>query len=145
MSTLLLYLSTFLLSLLPLVYTLLPPLHPHLPSSTLSKVTTSGTLSRPPTDRGAALKLSIVVPAYNEESRLKAGLTGLITSLKTLKPNEYEIIVCNDGSKDGTSEECLKLGSLHPNINLLLLELSQNAGKGGALKSGTKKSSLSRS
>jgi len=47
------------------------------------------------------MKVSIVVPCYNEENRIKPFLTSLIQFSKdNLK--SYEIIVVNDGSKDKT-------------------------------------------
>ena len=42
--------------------------------------------------------ISLLVPAYNEESTIVAS----IHSLLQLSYYEYEIIVINDGSKDGT-------------------------------------------
>ncbi len=44
--------------------------------------------------------ISVLVPAYNEE----ATISGSVRSLLQLSYPEYEIIVINDGSKDGTLE-----------------------------------------
>lgn len=47
------------------------------------------------------MKLSIVIPAYNEEQSLPETLTSIYTALS--KDNiQHEIVVVNDNSKDGT-------------------------------------------
>ena len=47
------------------------------------------------------MKLSVVMPAYNEEGSLVETLTTLYTTLQ--KENiEHEIVVTNDNSKDNT-------------------------------------------
>ncbi len=48
--------------------------------------------------------VSILVPAYNEE----VGISHSVRSLLSLNYPEYEIIVVNDGSKDGTLEKMIK-------------------------------------
>ena len=46
--------------------------------------------------------ISIIVPTYNQELYIGRCLRSLID--QSIHSNEYEIIVINDGSKDGTSE-----------------------------------------
>ena len=46
--------------------------------------------------------LSIIVPAYNEEHRLLPTLDKLHAFLQT-QPLRYEIVVVDDGSRDGTA------------------------------------------
>ena len=46
--------------------------------------------------------LSIIVPAYNEEALIASTLDGLKTYLST-RPEQYEIIVVDDGSQDKTA------------------------------------------
>lgn len=48
--------------------------------------------------------ISILVPAYNEES----GIYGSVRSLLGIEYPEFEIIVINDGSKDGTLETMIE-------------------------------------
>ncbi len=49
------------------------------------------------------LKLSVVVPVYNEEKRLKSGFDHYYSYLKKQK-YPWELIFVNDGSKDKTLE-----------------------------------------
>jgi glycosyltransferase involved in cell wall biosynthesis len=48
------------------------------------------------------LSLSVIIPTYNKMDRLKLALYCL--GKQTLAPSEYEVIVINDGSTDGTAE-----------------------------------------
>ncbi|MEI6082995.1 MAG: dolichyl-phosphate beta-glucosyltransferase [Verrucomicrobiota bacterium] len=72
--------------------------------------------------------LSVVIPAYNEEERLKKHVPGIVTYLQS-KSWTHEIIVVNDGSKDGTAKAAKTLG-------VQLIDLQPNRGKGGAVKAG---------
>jgi len=47
------------------------------------------------------MKLSIVIPAYNEEESIPETIRGIATALATIKI-DYEILVVNDNSKDNT-------------------------------------------
>lgn len=75
--------------------------------------------------------LSVVIPAYNEESRLPATLEAL---QEFLSGREHEIIVVDDGSSDRTAEAAEEFGCRvvrHP----------RNLGKGAAVKTGVLASS----
>ena len=50
-----------------------------------------------------ALRLSVIIPAYNEELRLPQTLGHAIEYLKA-QPYSSEILVVNDGSTDGTEQ-----------------------------------------
>ena len=75
-------------------------------------------------------KLSIIIPAYNEEKTI----VKILTKLNEAKPNfiEYEIIIINDASNDETKN------ILEQNKNLYntLINNEKNLGKGGAVKAG---------
>lgn len=71
------------------------------------------------------MKIKIVVPVFNEESRV-------LNVLKDLLKLKYEIIVVNDGSSDSTE---LKINSIKSN-KLTVLHHKINLGKGSALKTG---------
>ncbi|MBU4348421.1 glycosyltransferase family 2 protein [Patescibacteria group bacterium] len=73
-------------------------------------------------------KLSIIIPAYNEKGTIRE----IIQKIKNvdLKGIEKEIIVVDDGSKDGT-RDILKTIS---DIKYIFHE--KNLGKGGAVKTG---------
>lgn len=80
--------------------------------------------------------LSIIIPAYNEQNKIEQDLAILYEYL--LKQNyEYEVIVVNDGSEDGTYEVVKSLYSKYRNLNCINYEI--NKGKGYAVKSGVLK------
>lgn len=79
------------------------------------------------------MKLSIVIPAFNEEKRLPATLADMVTFLKTF-PYETEVIIVDDGSTDRTravAEEAITKFK-----NLKILSFYPNHGKGYAVKQG---------
>ncbi len=77
------------------------------------------------------LRLSVVVPAYKEVNRIAMSIDKLHKHLTTLlDPSEFEIVVVDDGSGDGTAEAARATGRA---VGLLLPE---NLGKGGAVRAG---------
>ena len=52
---------------------------------------------------GALTKLSIVIPAYNEEQRLTPTLDRIFSYLDHLPDQSAEVIVVDDGSRDSTA------------------------------------------
>jgi len=79
------------------------------------------------------MKLSVIIPAYNEEKRLPKTLQSIYEYLRQ-QGYEYEIIVVSDGSKDKTAQvvEELKLQI----TNLKLIDRKKNRGKGYTVKEG---------
>ncbi|HXZ11065.1 MAG TPA: glycosyltransferase [Candidatus Sulfotelmatobacter sp.] len=57
------------------------------------------------------LQLSVVIPTFNRKPRLEACLGAL--EQQSLAPAEFELIVVDDGSSDGTEEFCRKRKSPH--------------------------------
>ncbi len=80
------------------------------------------------------MKLSVVIPAYNEEDRILGTLEDVESYLSS-RDYESEIIVVDDGSKDGTYKivEDFKIKSRVP-INILKNGI--NRGKGYSVKRG---------
>lgn len=74
-------------------------------------------------------KLSIIIPAYNEKNTIKE-IIHRVKSVKLPVGLEKEIIVVDDGSKDGTRE------ILKTIPDILYIPHEKNLGKGGALKTG---------
>ncbi len=74
------------------------------------------------------MKLSIVIPAYNEKSTIKE-----IIERVRATPYDKEIIVVDDGSTDG-SREILKEIEGDPGLRIFFHE--KNTGKGAALRTG---------
>jgi len=74
-------------------------------------------------------KISIIIPVYNEEKRIKKGLA---TALNYLKKQAYpwELIIVNDGSIDTTIDK-IKMGD-----DIHLLNTHRNFGKGHAIRVG---------
>jgi dolichyl-phosphate beta-glucosyltransferase len=73
--------------------------------------------------------ISIVIPAYNEEHRLPATLTQVKAYLASASWEWSEIVVVNDGSRDGTAEVARQAG-------VRLLENPGNRGKGYSVRHG---------
>ena len=72
--------------------------------------------------------LSVVIPAYNEESTLE----NVVHEVLTL-PQVLEVIVVDDGSSDGTPAVCERLARL-PKVRTI--RMPRNGGKCAALKAG---------
>jgi len=77
--------------------------------------------------------LSIVVPAYNEELRISPTLERLHRYLSA-QPLRYEIVVVDDGSKDGTCDVVTAHIARIPNLRLV--RQTPNRGKGAAVRLG---------
>ncbi|HVM60096.1 MAG TPA: dolichyl-phosphate beta-glucosyltransferase [Verrucomicrobiae bacterium] len=77
--------------------------------------------------------LSVVIPAYNEEERLRRHVPGMVDFLQS-KKRPFEIVVVNDGSRDRTAETARELARVYPTLRLI--DLNPNRGKGGAVKAG---------
>lgn len=79
------------------------------------------------------LDLSIVIPAYNEESRLPKTLASVFAYLQSL-PDRAEVIVVDDGSTDRTPEIVNSLRKEH--AELRLVSNGTNRGKGYSVRHG---------
>jgi glycosyltransferase involved in cell wall biosynthesis len=78
-------------------------------------------------------ELSIVIPAYNEEARLPRALARIQDYLAG-QSFSAEIIVVDDGSKDGTAAVAEKWPATQPSLRLLRNE--RNRGKGFSVRRG---------
>ncbi|KPJ73038.1 hypothetical protein AMJ48_02710 [Parcubacteria bacterium DG_74_1] len=79
------------------------------------------------------MKLSIVVPAYNEEKRLPKTLEE-ISKYLSRQSYDYEILVVNDGSTDETAQ--ITENSKSKIKNLRLINNKKNNGKGFVVRQG---------
>lgn len=79
------------------------------------------------------LRLSVVVPFYNEEDQVTVTCNVLTVILDSLKL-DYELILIDDGSKDKTWEKLLAAAKNQPKIRLL--RFSRNFGKEAAITAG---------
>ena len=78
------------------------------------------------------MKLSIIIPAYNEEKTIEKILDKV---LKVKLPLEKEIIIVDDNSSDNT------FNILQKQKNIILLKHEKNKGKGAAIKTAFQKTS----
>jgi dolichyl-phosphate beta-glucosyltransferase len=78
-------------------------------------------------------ELSIVIPAYNEEQRLERTVRDTVRWARSAN-RAVEVIVVDDGSRDGTSALVLQLAMEFAEVRLI--RLAQNHGKGYAVRSG---------
>jgi glycosyltransferase involved in cell wall biosynthesis len=79
------------------------------------------------------LRLSIVLPAYNEEDNVEAAVAEATVAAEQLVA-EHEIVVVDDGSADSTAARVRRLAAADPRIRLV--EHGRNRGYGEALRSG---------
>lgn len=77
--------------------------------------------------------LSVVIPAYNEAARLPPYLRQ-VTACLTARGKPYEVLVVDDGSQDETAALVEKIQAEEPAVRLI--RLSQNRGKGQAVRTG---------
>lgn len=80
--------------------------------------------------------LSIIIPAYNEENRLERTLIQIRDYLTSqgLAPEEFEILVVDDGSTDNTRRVAERWAETMPSLRLICN--GQNRGKGYAVRHG---------
>jgi dolichol-phosphate mannosyltransferase len=78
-------------------------------------------------------KLSVVIPAFNEEKNIEFLVTEVFKSLSSTG-YEFELIIIDDGSKDKTLDAIKQQADIYPNV--YYIELSKNFGKDYALKAG---------
>jgi dolichyl-phosphate beta-glucosyltransferase len=77
--------------------------------------------------------LSVIIPAYNEASRLPLFLPRVIAHLNG-RGQSYEILVVDDGSHDQTAHAVRSAAKTCPHLRLI--QLVHNMGKGAAVRRG---------
>ncbi|MDI9863833.1 glycosyltransferase family 2 protein [Flectobacillus longus] len=82
-------------------------------------------------------KLSVVIPAYNEEKTIKSVLTKLST-VELIENIQMELLVVNDCSKDNTEKEVESFIKENPSVDIKYFKHEVNKGKGAALHTGIK-------
>jgi glycosyltransferase involved in cell wall biosynthesis len=80
------------------------------------------------------MSLSFVLPAYNEEANLETAVGSAVEVASSLVP-DFEVIVVDDGSTDGSATLLRRLQAKH-DPHLRVLTHWTNQGYGGALRSG---------
>ena len=80
--------------------------------------------------------LSVIIPAYNEESRIERSLVAAADYLAAF-PEPVELVVVDDGSRDGTAAVVERFAAAAaPRLGVRLLRNGRNRGKGYSLKHG---------
>ena len=80
-------------------------------------------------------KVSFCIPCYKSEQTLTKVVDEIRTSMEELSDKyEYEIILVNDASPDGTFNVICKLADTYPNITGI--DLAKNFGQHAALMAG---------
>ena len=79
------------------------------------------------------MKLSIVIPVYNERSTLRY-VVERVLSVSLSVPHEMELLCVDDGSRDGSREILAELQVQYPQVRVFLQ--TRNMGKGAALRRG---------
>lgn len=79
--------------------------------------------------------LSFVIPCYNEVGNVEA-IFSAIHSVFDPEGITLEIVMVNDGSKDGTREKLRELFKAHPDGSLKVVDFSRNFGKEAAIFAG---------
>ena len=80
-------------------------------------------------------KLSIVIPAYNEERTIHL-ILDRVKAVELIGGMTKEIIITNDCSSDDTEGAIQRYIKIHPELNIQYLKHEQNQGKGAALHTG---------
>jgi len=79
--------------------------------------------------------ISVFFPAFNDEGSIGGLVSDALALLPTLA-EDYEVIVVNDGSSDGTADVLDELARREPRLRVVHHEA--NRGYGGALRTGFK-------
>lgn len=83
-------------------------------------------------------KVSVLIPAYNEQESIHELYAQIITSIRTMEEkdqiSDYEIWFVNDGSTDQTEQEVLAL--IEKDAKVHLISFRKNFGKSPALQAG---------
>jgi glycosyltransferase involved in cell wall biosynthesis len=84
-----------------------------------------------------SLKLSIIIPAYNEELTIQTILEK-VKNVTLIGDVTKEIIVVNDCSKDKTENKVIQYKEANPSLEISYYKHEVNKGKGAALHTGIK-------
>ena len=85
------------------------------------------------------MKLSIIVPCYNEEQTIFPFFEVTSKYVESIK-TDCEFFFVNDGSKDKTLQKIIELKNAYPTFNITILDFSRNFGKEAGILAGLKDS-----
>ena len=84
-----------------------------------------------------SIKISIVIPCYNEEANLKKGVLKQVADFLTKQAFTWEVLICNDQSTDNSLKLCQDFAKKHQDFRVLNLP---HGGKPSAVWGGIKAS-----
>jgi glycosyltransferase involved in cell wall biosynthesis len=84
-------------------------------------------------EQASPQSLSVFFPAYNDSGTIASLVITALQTASTLTRN-YEVIVVDDGSTDGTAQILRELARVYPQVKIVTHAV--NRGYGGALRSG---------
>jgi len=79
------------------------------------------------------ITLSVVIPVYNEKATLRSLVQRVLDA--NIGSNKKELVLVDDGSKDGSDQIARDLAAEHPGV-IKAFQQPQNMGKGAALRRG---------
>lgn len=77
------------------------------------------------------MKLNVTIPVFNEERRLERGIRRLSPFLAERMVGDYELVIADNASTDGTADIARRLAAEFPRMRVVRLEAK---GRGGALR-----------
>jgi len=77
--------------------------------------------------------LSVVIPSYNEMKNIKRNVLDEVVDYLKQQDYSWEVLLSDDGSTDGTTEELKKFADKHKNVEVVE---NIHAGKGPTVQSG---------
>jgi glycosyltransferase involved in cell wall biosynthesis len=80
------------------------------------------------------LSVSLVIPMFNEEENIEHALACAVEALERYSPEDYEIVVVDDASRDRSAELVAREAAANPRIRLLRHEVNRKLG--ASLKTG---------
>ena len=80
------------------------------------------------------MKLTVIVPCYNEEAALHFFYEEICKVMPSMPEVEFELLFVNDGSKDRTLEVIRELAQKDPHVKYV--SFSRNFGKEAAIYAG---------
>ena len=79
----------------------------------------------------ANISVSIVIPTYNQKEKLEGCVKSVQQSLKEAGISSFEVIIAEDGSKDGSFEEANRLWRKYPFVKVS--HVNKKSGRGSAV------------
>jgi len=79
--------------------------------------------------------LSIIIPAYNEERTIHL-ILDKVRTVELVNGIRKEVVIVNDGSKDGTVQAVERYMAAHPEMGIKFFQQPGNMGKGAAIHRG---------